>query len=54
VKSDSEGSPQGGDAVWEVVVYQPPRTEPAADFMRTDLTARREWDGDRVQDEDDD
>ena len=54
VKSDSEGSPQGGDAVWEVVVYQPPRTEPAADFTRTDLTARREWDGDRVQDEDDD
>lgn len=47
------GATQGGTAVWEVEIHQPPREGPAPDFDRLAVQAPPEWDGDRARGRDD-
>ena len=44
-----QGPTQGGTAVWEVEVYQPPREGGDIDFSQLAAEERPEWDGDRAR-----
>ena len=49
-----KGPTQGGTAIWEVDIHQPPREGPEPDFSGLGAAAAPEWDGDTVARDDDD
>jgi hypothetical protein len=51
VKDEHAGTPQGGTAIWYVETYQPPRDGPELDLAALYGRAAREWDGDKVNED---
>jgi hypothetical protein len=54
IKDLKETSPQGGTAIWQVEVYQPPREGPEPGFSILQGGGREEWDGDKAYRDDED